>query len=85
MGLFLSFLVILAIQTVLSYVLQLFGLPSLYIEMLTDLVLAFVFTYWNFARLRNRKEIFKDVSFHVNVCIWYAILTAINIFSYFLI
>ena len=84
MGLFLSFLVIIAIQTVLSYVLQMLGLPYLYIEMVIDLVLAFVFTYWNFARFKSRKEIFKDVSFHVNVCIWYAILTAINIVSYFL-
>lgn len=84
MGFFLSFLIIIAIQTAVSFVLQMLGLPVLYIEMIVNLVLAFVFTYWNFSRIRDRKEIFKDVSFHVNICIWYAILTGINVISYFL-
>ena len=48
MGFFLSLIIIVAIQMVLQYVLQMFGMPYLYIEMVTNLVLAFVFTYWNY-------------------------------------
>ena len=81
MGFFLSLIVIVAIQMVLSYVLQALGMPYLYIEMVTNLVLAFVFTYWNFSRVRDKKELFKDISFHTNICIWYAILTAIGAIS----
>lgn len=78
MGFFLSLIVIVAIQMIISFVLQSFGMPYLYIEMVTNLVLAFVFTYWNFSRVHDKKEVFKDISFHTNICIWYAILTAIT-------
>ena len=42
MGFFLSLIIIVAVQMVLSYVLQAFGMPYLYIEMVTNLVLAFI-------------------------------------------
>ena len=84
MGFFLSLIIIVAIQMGLQYVLQMFGMPYLYIEMVTNLVLAFVFTYWNFSRVGNKKELLKDISFHTNVCIWYAILTAISAMSFVL-
>ena len=61
MGFFLSLIIIVAIQMVLQYVLQMFGMPYLYIEMVTNLVLAFVFTYWNFLRVREKKELLKDL------------------------
>lgn len=80
MGFFLSLIIIVAIQRVLSIVLAYFGLPYVFINMVVDLVLAFVFTYWNFSRLRvNRKELLKDISFHTNVCIWYAVLTGLDL------
>ena len=84
MGFFLSLIIIVAVQMVLSYVLQAFGMPYLYIEMVTNLVLAFIFTYWNFSRIRDKKELFKDISFHTNICIWYAILTGISVVGYLL-
>ena len=62
MGFFLSFLIIIAIQTAVSFVLQMLGLPVLYIEMIVNLVLAFVFTYWNFSRIRDRKEMFLSTN-----------------------
>ncbi len=78
MGFFISLMIIFIIQRALLLVLEFFGVPYYYIEMIINLVLAFVFTYWNFSRVR-RQGILKDISFHLNVCIWYAVLTCFDI------
>lgn len=78
MGFFISLMIIFVIQRALLLVLEFFGVPYYYIEMIINLVLAFVFTYWNFSRV-HRKGILKDISFHLNVCIWYATLTCFDI------
>lgn len=80
MGFFLSLIIIMGIQYAISAVFQAFGVPQLYIEIVINLVLAIVFTYWNFSRLTRSKKIFSDVSFHLNVCIWFSILTAFSAF-----
>lgn len=83
MGFFLSLIIIVGIQMAITWVLTIFGVPSLYIDLIIDLVLAFVFTFWNYSRVyrNNKKEIWKDFGFHMNVCIWFAILTGISIIS----
>ena len=84
MGFFVSLLIIIAIQTVISVVLNFLGVPSLYVEMIVNFVLAFLFSFWNFMRIKPKKEIIKDISFHVNVCIWFAVLTGISCLGYML-
>ncbi len=79
MGFFLSLIIIVAIQMGVTALLQMFGVSPLYIDMIINLILAVIFTFWNYGRLfRNKKDILKDISFHTNVCIWYSILTAIS-------
>ena len=82
MGFFLSLIIIVAIQMGVTVLLEMLGLPMLYIDMIINLILAVVFTLWNYGRLfRNKKDMLKDVSFHTNVCIWYSILTGISALS----
>ena len=80
MGFFLSFMIIVLIQAGVNAVLTYLNVPTVYIEMILNLVLAVVFSIWNYRRF-DRKEAFKDISFHISVCTWYAILTGINAFT----
>lgn len=77
MGFFLSLLIIIAIQNVITFILQLLGVPYFYINLVVDLVLAFVFTYYNRYRFQ-KKNPFKDIDFQVSFCIWFSVLTLID-------
>ena len=73
MGFFISILIILGIQIVIEIFLASLGVPTLCI----DLVLAFLFSYFNYRG--NRKEAIKDPLFHRNVAITFAILILISL------
>ena len=77
MGFFISILIILGIQIVIEIFLASLGVPTLYIEICIDLVLAFLFSYFNYRG--NRKEAIKDPLFHRNVAITFAILILISL------
>ena len=70
MGFFISILIILGIQIVIEIFLASLGVPTLYIEICIDLVLAFLFSYFNYRG--NRKEAIK-------VAITFAILILISL------
>lgn len=82
MGFFISLLAIIAIQFIASTILSYFGVPALYIDITINFLLAFIFTYFNFARFaQNKKEVFKNISFHLNFCIWFSVLMGMSIFN----
>ena len=78
MGFIISLLIILGVQVALRYVLGFFNVPSIYIEMATDLVLAFVFSLWNY-RSNSKKYAFRDVYFHRDIAIYFAILSVVTV------
>ena len=82
MGFFISILIILGIQIVIEIFLASLGVPTLYIEICIDLVLAFLFSYFNYRG--SRKEAIKDPLFHRNVAITFAILILISLLFYIL-
>lgn len=75
-GFFISILIILGIQIVIELVLATLGVPTLYIEICIDLVLAFLFSLFNYRG--NRKDAIKDPVFHRNIAITFAILVLIS-------
>lgn len=78
MGFFMSLIIIILVQYGITTIMRLFNVPQLYIEIVINFALALIFTYWNFARVNRKKEVFKDISFHLNVCIWFSILTGLS-------
>lgn len=80
MSFFLSLMIIVLIQAGVNAVLTYLNVPTVYIEMILNLILAVIFSYWNYRRF-DRREAVKDISFHISICTWYAILTGISAFS----
>ena len=82
MGFFMSLILIIAIQYALSFVLGFIGIPVLFIDIIINLVLAFLFTFFNFARFaENKKEVLKSISFHLNFCIWFSVLMGMSVMN----
>ncbi len=66
------FVAILLLQIVLRTILSYMRLSFITIEIVIDLVLAFVFAFFSYRG--NKKEAFKDVQFHKLVAIYFVIL-----------
>lgn len=81
MGFFISLIVVLGIQLLTQFVFyDLLGFPIIWVNIIIDLILAFVFSIFNF---RGREK-FKNPQFHKMVAIYFAIFTIFTVIFYFI-
>lgn len=78
-GLILSLIIIFAVHFTVYAILINLGVPYLYVLLITDLVLAFLFSMFNYRGYK--KEAIKDPKFHRNVAIWFGILVLLDFLS----
>ena len=80
LGYFLVLILVIGIQFLLQLTLGSLGLPMITIELIVNLVIAFVFSLFNYRG--NKKEAFKDKRFHRNVLSYFLIFTVISLVIY---
>ena len=80
LGYFLVLILVIGIQFLLQLTLGSLGLPMITIELIVNLVIAFVFSLFNYRG--NKKEAFKDKRFHRSVLSYFLIFTVISLVIY---
>lgn len=82
MSFILSFILIIGIQFVLSYLFTKMGFNYYLTDTLINLVLSFLFSYIRFRNLRL--EAFKNVYFHKSVASYFVVLMLISVLFWFI-
>lgn len=77
---FLILILVVGIQIVLQIFLGGLGLPMITIELIVNLVIAFIFSLFNYRGYK--KEAFKDPSFHKSVLSYFLVFTVISLIIY---
>lgn len=81
MSFIIVFIVILVLQYALSYLFSMMGLNYYISDTLINLVLAFIFSIWNYRGLN--KETLKNPYFHRSVAIYFVIFMLFSLLYWF--
>ena len=77
---FILLVVVIGVQFLLQMLLGSLGLPLITIELIVNLVIAFIFSFINYRGYK--KEAFKDPSFHKSVLSYFLVFTLISLILY---
>lgn len=77
---FILLVVVIGVQFLLQLLLGSLGLPLITIELIVNLVIAFIFSFINYRGYK--KEAFKDVSFHRSVFGYFIVFSIISFVIY---
>ncbi len=77
MGMFIWLLFLLSLQVGIRFVLTYLGLSYIVVELIIDLILAFLFSFVSYRGVK--KDAIKDVNFHKNVAIYFVILIVFSL------